>query len=153
MMIDTANAQFLAISMLRRFEELRLAPYFCAAGKLTVGYGHVILAHEQHLRAGVTEDMAEYLLLRDTAWAIYEARRVGRVLSDGRAAALASLIFNIGLSAWVSSTIRAKIVAGDFESAANEFGRWVKVRGVVNAGLQRRRALERDIFAGGLWAG
>lgn len=46
MMIDAGGAAFLAAQLIRKHEGLRLAPYFCQAGRLTVGYGHVILPHE-----------------------------------------------------------------------------------------------------------
>jgi len=153
MVIDTGGAAYLAAAMLRRFEGLRLTPYYCEAGKLTVGYGHVILPHEQDLRDGVTEAEAEALLLRDLSWAMYAARDVGRVLNDGQAAALACLIFNIGGKAWVDSTIRRLVVVGDIAGAAGQFGRWVKVLGVVYPGLVNRRDKERQIFEGAVWIG
>jgi lysozyme len=151
--IDNNGAAFLAAAMLRRFEGLRLAPYLCAAGKPTIGYGHVILPSEGYLRGGITVDQAEMLLLRDLAWALYAARDVGRVLSDGQAAALASLVFNIGAAAWACSTIRGQVIAGDMVAAANQFGRWNKVRGVPNAGLTARRFREKQVFEGVSWTG
>jgi lysozyme len=153
MVIDWGGASFLAAALIRKHEGLRLAPYFCPAGKLTVGYGHVILKHEAHLRAGVTDVEAEALLLRDLAWALYAARSVGRVLTDGQAAALASLVFNIGAEAWATSTIRGMVMAGDMAGAAKQFERWNKSGGVVLQGLVNRRADEKRIFEGGSWIG
>lgn len=154
MKIDAGSASFLAAAMLRKFEALRLTPYFCPAGKLTVGYGHVILPGEGDLREGITEQVAEALLLKDLAWALYEARRVGRVLSDGQAAALASLIFNVGIPAWSKSTIRRLVVANDMAGAAEQFKAWVKVSGEKSQGLVNRRRIEREIFEGvRLWIG
>lgn len=153
MMIDSGGAAFLAGKMIRRFEGLRLQPYLCAAGKLTVGYGHVILPHETALRAGVTVDHAEHLLLNDLAWALYAARDVGRVLHDHQAAALASLVFNIGAQAWAGSTIRGAVMAGDFAVAAAQFDRWNKINGVPNVGLSARRRKERAVFEGQSWNG
>lgn len=153
MMIDAGGASFLAAALIRKHEGLRLAPYFCPAGKLTVGYGHVILSHEVDLRGGVTEAEAERLLLRDLAWALFAARSVGRVLTDGQAAALASLIFNIGAQAWACSTIRGLVMAGDMGGAAAQFARWNKAGGVVLPGLVARRAEERRVFEGQSWNG
>lgn len=148
MIVDRSGAQFMAAALLRRFEGLRLAPYFCPAGKPTIGYGHVILSDENEYRRGISLDIAEYLLQRDLAWAMFEARDVGRVLTDGQAAALASLVYNIGPHAWRKSTIRARVVAGDYAGAAREFSRWNKVDGVVSAGLVARRAAEKKLFGG-----
>lgn len=153
MLIDSGGAAFLAAAMLRVFEGLSLAPYFCPAGRLTVGYGHVILPHESYLRAGVDMAEAEALLLRDLAWSLFAARNVGRVLTDGQAAALACLIYNIGLAQWMGSTIRRLVVAGDMAGAAAQFGRWNKIGGQVNEGLSNRRFKERRIFEGAIWIG
>lgn len=151
--IDSGGAAFLAAAMLRRFEGLKLAPYLCAAGKPTIGYGHVILPSEGYLRGGVTVEQAEMLLLHDLAWALYAARDVGRVLTDGQAAALASLVFNIGAQAWATSTIRGMVIAGEMVGAANQFLRWNKVKGVPSAGLTARRFSEKRIFEGAEWNG
>ena len=153
MTLDKGGAAFLAAAMLRKFEGLRLAPYFCQAGKPTIGYGHVILPNEAHLRAGITVEQAEALLLHDLAWALWAVRNVGQVLTDGQAAALASLVFNIGAQAWATSTIRGKVIAGDMAGAAGQFGRWNKVNGVNNAGLTARRFQEKQIFEGAAWTG
>lgn len=153
MTLDDGSAQWLAADIIRKFEGLRLAPYFCQAGKLTIGYGHVILPEEGHLRAGIDVDMAEMLLQRDLAWALFEARRVGRVLTGYQAAALASLIFNIGAAAWQASKIRRLAMAGDWQGASAEFSRWNKVGGQVSAGMVNRRAQEQRLFEGDLWIG
>lgn len=151
--IDSGGASFLAAAMLRRFEGLRLAPYLCPAGKPTIGYGHVILPGEAYLRAGVTVEQAEMLLLNDLAWALYAARNVGRVLTDNQAAALASLVFNIGARGWETSTMRGMLIAGDMAGVPGEFLRWNKINGVPNAGLTARRFQEKRIFEGAAWTG
>ena len=153
MVIDSGGASFLAAAMLRRFEGLRLAPYLCAAGKPTIGYGHVILPGEAYLRAGVTVEQAEMMLQNDLAWALFAARNVGRVLTDGQAAALASLVLNIGAAAWATSTIRGMVMAGDMAGAAGQFGRWNKINGEANAALTARRFSEKRIFEGASWNG
>lgn len=153
MIVDSGGAAFIAEQMLRRFEGLRLAPYLCPAGKLTIGYGHVILPGEEWMNAGITQEEAEVLLLRDLAWALYAARNVGRVLTDRQTAALASLVFNIGREAWEKSTIRRYVVAGQMYAAGKEFLRWCKVAGVENDGLLARRRAEKLIFEGQSWNG
>lgn len=148
MIVDSGGAAWLASALIRKFEGLSLAPYFCPAGLLTIGYGHVILSHEPALRGGITLDEAEMLLTRDLAWALYAARGVDRVLTNGQAAALASLIYNIGAAAWVMSAIRGMVIAGDMSGAAGQFGRWVKSGRRVLPGLVKRREAERKIFQG-----
>ena len=148
MVIDMGGAWWIALWLIRMHEGLSLAPYFCPAGLLTVGYGHVILPHEQDLKAGITLDEAEALMLRDLTWAMAAARDVGRRLEDWQAAALASLIFNIGGDAWKESTIRRLVVAGDMAGAAGQFGRWIKAKGKPLHGLIDRREEERRVFVG-----
>lgn len=149
MRIDDGVAAFMAAALIRKHEGLALRPYRCPAGKPTIGYGHVILPHEADLRGGVTAEEAEALMLRDLSWAMFTARDVGRVLSDGQAAALASLVFNIGADAWRGSTIRRRVMAGDMAGAAEEFARWNKAGGKVLPGLVARRAEEAEIFGKG----
>lgn len=153
MEIDRNQAVFLAAAIIRKYEGLRLAPYFCPAGRLTIGYGHVILPGESSLRAGISEGLADELLLRDIAWALFEVRRVGRKLADFQEAALCSLVFNIGRAAWQKSTIRALVASGDFSGAAAQFGRWINADGVVQPGLVKRRYFERMTFEGKSWIG
>ena len=65
-------------------------------------------------------------------------------LSQGQYDALVSFSFNTGsLSV---STLRKKVLRGDYKGAANEFPRWVFAAGRRLAGLVRRRAAERSLF-------
>lgn len=153
MVIDGGAAEWLAAGLVRRFEGLSLALYFCPAGLPTIGYGHVIGPQEPELRGGITLDAAECLMQRDLAWAMFAARDVRRLLTAGQAAALASLIYNIGPDAWQKSTMRRMVVSGDMAGAAGQFARWNKAGGVVLPGLARRRAAEREIFEGKSWIG
>lgn len=148
MQIDSGGASFIAAAIVRKCEGLKLAPYFCPAGKLTTGYGHVILPNENELRGTITLDDAEALLTRDLAWALFAARSVGRILTIGQAAALASLVFNIGRGAFERSTIKRLVVAGEMVGAAAGFAKWDKAGGKVLPGLVKRRALEAQVFRG-----
>ena len=65
-------------------------------------------------------------------------------LTQGQYDALVSFSFNTGsLSV---STLRKKLLRGDYEGAANEFPRWVFAGGRRRAGLVRRREAERILF-------
>ena len=150
MRIDGGGASWIAARLVREHEGLSLAPYFCPAGKLTIGYGHVILPHEKDLKGGIGLDDAEALLTRDLAWALFATRDVGRVLHECEAGALASLVFNIGPDAWRKSTLRRLVVVGDMDGAAAQFARWNKAGGRVLPGLVRRREAERRVFQGWL---
>ena len=65
-------------------------------------------------------------------------------LTQGQYDALVSFSFNTGsLSV---STLRKKLLRGDYEGAANEFPRWVFAAGRRLAGLVRRREAERVLY-------
>lgn len=146
--MGASNPVILAAGVVKEFEGLSLAPYLCPSGLLTVGWGHVIREGEAHLRGGVTVEQAAQLLAVDLAWAFREVRDVRDDLMPHQAAALASLVFNIGPGAWSKSTIKAKVMVRDWDGAAREFGRWTKSGGVVLAGLVRRRKAEKLMFEG-----
>lgn len=63
--------------------------------------------------------------------------------------ALVSLDFNIGGSAFSSSTLVRKLNAGDCWGAGAEFSRWDRAGGKVLPGLVKRRAWERALFEKG----
>jgi len=63
-------------------------------------------------------------------------------------AAMTSLAYNVGLSAFRGSTLLRKFNAGDKAGAAAEFPRWNKAGGRVMQGLVNRRADERTVFEG-----
>ena len=70
--------------------------------------------------------------------------------NDNEYGALVCFTFNVGGTAFVSSTLLRKLNAGDRKGAAAEFGDWDKARvdGVLTvvAGLTRRRAAEAKMF-------
>ena len=65
---------------------------------------------------------------------------------------MVSFVFNVGRGAFISSTMRRKLAAGDMAGVGVEFMRWVYIRSgsgmVVSPGLKARRARERLLFLG-----
>ena len=130
------------------------------AGAWTVGDGHLVLASDSVMRNGVllklhpfgpvkeiTAAEADKFFNNDTAIATHAVDDAVKVLlTSNQRAALISLVFNIGVTAWNKSTILRKINAGDFPGAANEFSRWIYDNGVIVDGLVTRRERERTLF-------
>jgi lysozyme len=56
------------------------------------------------------------------------------------------LTYNIGETAFKTSTLLAKLNKGDLNGAADQFAVWNKGGGQVLKGLVRRRAAERELF-------
>ncbi|WP_395326950.1 lysozyme [Novosphingobium sp. BL-8H] len=62
--------------------------------------------------------------------------------------AMVSLAYNIGVGAFLSSTLLKKHVAGDYAAAASQFAVWNKAGGKVKQGLIDRRADEAKLYRG-----
>lgn len=63
-------------------------------------------------------------------------------LSQGEYDAFTSLTYNIGPTAFCSSTLVKKVNQGDYQGACNELHRWVYFKGKKLPGLVNRRAAE-----------
>jgi lysozyme len=140
-----------AIQLIRRFEGFRAAPYLCPSGVPTIGYGHT--AGVTMAAKPITEEQATVLLAADLARferAVEEAIRIP--LEQHEFDALVSFVFNIGVSAFRTSTLVRYLNGGDRSAAAVEFERWNKgrVRGTLIplTGLSLRRTAERRLFEG-----
>lgn len=145
-------------SLIERHEGLRLTTYDDLdphrvlgpgdkpKGTLTIGYGCTDPA-VAYIGNTITVDLARQLLATDLRESEEDvAAAVTASLNDNEFAALVSLAFNIGGSAFAKSTLVRKLNAGDIVGAAAEFPRWNKSKGKVLAGLVRRRADEQALF-------
>jgi len=142
------KASAAALDLIKRFEDLRLEAYLCPAQVWTIGWGHTA-----GVRPGdsITPERAEELLAADVTELADNLPKVIRVpLTEGQWDALVSLCFNLRGGALrlprVAPQLVAKINAGDFAGAAEEFLDINRANGQVLAGLTRRRQAERDLF-------
>lgn len=104
-------------SMLVLHEGLRLHPYKCTAGKLTIGVGRNLDD------AGISQDEAMYLLERDIDRVEADLDRTWpwwREMTDARQQVLADMCFNLGLTRLMGfvNTIAAMKV-GRYDAAAD----------------------------------
>ncbi len=134
-----------AIEIIEKFEGLRLKAYKCPAGVWTCGVGHTGPDVVEGLV--ISEDVAEEWLRLDLISADVALDRLVKVpVNPNQRAALLSLIFNIGKTAFATSTLLKLLNTGDYDGAASQFVRWNKAGGVTLAGLTNRRAAERELF-------
>lgn len=136
------------LDFIKKFEGFSPLPYICAAGKETIGYGHVIKQGEQ-FPCGVTEQQAEEILLEDVAEAeqcIFDCVEVD--LMPFQFDALVSLVFNIGTNAFRKSTLLRMLNSEQYEEAGNQFLRWVYSNEKKIYGLVKRREKEKKLFDG-----
>lgn len=128
----------------RRRADGRIEAYLDPVGIPTIGYGHTAGVS---LGQVVTRDEAEALLLDDLNVADAAIERLVHVpLNVNQLSALVSFVFNVGSGAFGASTLLRRLNGGDYDGAANEFGRWVHGGGQVLPGLVRRRRAERALF-------
>lgn len=104
--------------LIKRHEGKRLKPYRCTAGKLTIGFGRNLEDK------GITEEEAEFLLDNDIKAVITACRETFSwfaFLDNVRAAVVADMVFNLGLSGFLKfkDTIAA-IRSRNWEGAADE---------------------------------
>ncbi len=109
-----------------RHEGLRLKPYRCSAGKLTIGVGRNIE------EVGITEEEAMTLLSNDISRVIKELeRRVPAFanLNEVRRRVLIDMGFNLGIGRLIKfRRMLAALEAGDYAQAAVEMldSRWAR---------------------------
>ena len=87
------NRDTLVCEMMRD-EEVRLKPYHCTEGKLTIGVGRNLDDR------GISEDEAAYMLANDLNDCIREAQCFTwfNELTDARTRVIVNMIFNLGIN-------------------------------------------------------
>jgi lysozyme len=136
---------------IRNAEGLRLRVYLCAAGKPTIGYGHVLRAGDPKT---ITRQQAEAFFAKDVAWAVDELNKTpgSADLEQHQFDALVSFIFNIGAGAWRGSTARRDLIEGKIDRIPGELMRWIHDdQGNVIPGLKLRRAREVKLWESGVY--
>lgn len=145
------------LDLVKHFEGLFLKAYACPAGVPTIGYGTTGYVDGDKIVVGkttITKEKAESLLHADLEKA---AKRVDLLVPVGitqdQFDALVSFVYNLGVGAFVKSTLLKRIRELKMDEAAIEFLRWNKAR--VNGtltelpGLTRRRQAESHLFSAG----
>ncbi len=127
---------------LMRHEGLRLKPYRCPAGKLTIGYGRNLDDR------GISTREAEFMLTSDIleceAQLTQAIPRTYYALNDARKSVLVNMCFNLGIKGLLGfKNTLALIAAGDYERAANgmlasKWARQVGKRAIELAEQMRR---------------
>ncbi len=155
-----------ALDLLKSIEELAEQPYDDQTGKditswvkgATIGYGHLIAKGDwSKYKNGITKAQAETLFKNDLAPFVSKVKSVitARV-TQNEFDAMVILIFNIGKSAFASSSV-AKLVnnPGAVTAYANlekAWMAWNKSQGKYSKGLVNRRKAEWKIYTKGIYA-
>lgn len=136
------------LDLIARFEGLRLEAYLdtLASNHIwTIGYGHTKTAKKGMV---ITNKEALALLKSDCEWVEEVLNREIKVpVTQAMFDALASLTFNIGERAFMTSTLLERLNHSDYAGAQAQFHVWRKAGGKVVQGLVNRRAEEAKHFA------
>lgn len=132
------------LSLIRRFEGLRLKSYLCPAGVPTIGYG----ATGPDIKLGQRWDSqtAEARAVKDATVHIHTATRYCPALTGDALAAIADFSFNLGPTRLKASTLRRKLNSGDMHGAQVELRKWVRGGGKILPGLVIRRDAEARLL-------
>lgn len=90
-----------AIEHIKKQEGLRLKVYKCPAGQKTIGYGHMILPHENY--EFISKHEADSLLISDFNKRL---NLLDKELAYHKKLSLACFIYNVGFSTYQKSTLR-----------------------------------------------
>lgn len=141
------------LNFLANQEGFRSQAYICPAGKLTIGFGHIVTPQEKAKFAnGITRVEAQQLLEGDIQrYVVAVNKLITHPLSQSQFDALVSFTYNVGITALTGSTLRRRLNEGKVAEAANEFGKWVNGDGKRLPGLVKRRFLEKQMYEKGVY--
>ena len=133
------------LRLIAGYERFSSGPYVCPGGKLTIGFGHVILPGENFTE--ITMEEGQELLKKDVEIAERAVNRYVSVeMNQDIFDALVSFTFNLGADNFRKSTLLKFLNSGQYYAAALEFCRWDNAGGKEMSGLEIRRAEEELVF-------
>lgn len=133
------------VNAIKEFEGLRLDAYVCPGGLWTIGYGHT--GNDVVPGMHITEERAEELLRVDLRFTELWVQNFYPAMRQNQYDALVSLIYNIGINAYRTSTLRKKIdLNAPLADVEKQWLRWKHAKGKVLPGLERRRKWEIEQF-------
>jgi lysozyme len=140
----------LNLSIIKKYEGLKLEAYICPANVPTIGFGSTFYPDGRRVKLGdkITLQEAESILLHDIKRFEKEVRNAVKIeITDNQLSALISFTYNVGASAFRKSTLLKKVNANPTDiTIHNEFMRWTRAGGKVLPGLVKRRAEESKLY-------
>lgn len=136
-------------NLIKEWEGVKLTAYQDVAGIWTIGIGTIKYPNGVRVRKGdtCTLDQALAYLKNDCLWVDSCLDTAIKVpVTQNQFDALASFVYNVGETAFKSSTLLTKLNNKEYSVAADEMLRWVNAGGVKQKGLLNRRNAERKLF-------
>ena len=138
------------LELIKDFEGFSSTSYLDVVNIPTIGWGNTFYEDGTKVKLGDQISKTDALKLlevvanRDFADKIFPAIKVK--VTQSQFDAMVSLAYNIGVGAFLKSTLLKKVNAGDFAGAGEEFLRWNKANGKEVLGLTKRREREKQLF-------
>jgi lysozyme len=142
------------IDLIVKYESFSAKPYLDPVGIPTIGYGSTYYEDGTRVKMSdpsISKKRAEILFTYVLSETIINIKRYLKVkLTSNQFSAIVSLVYNIGIGNFSTSTLLRLLNKGNFSGAADQFLVWNKARvngklKVLN-GLTKRRAEERALF-------
>jgi lysozyme len=142
------------VEQIKSFEGFRTMPYKDTGGRLTVGYGHLMVQGDGCVEGSpITTGQATALLKKDLQAAENCVNSTGTALTQNEFDALVSFVYNLGCPAFQRSTLLRFIKEKNYDAAAEEFPKWDMVDGVHSSSIRKRRLAEQACFKNNIYKG
>ena len=140
------SALELLIKLIKESEGCKLKAYKDCIGVVTIGWGQT-----KGIKEGMiwTQNQADEDLIKTALEVLNQAIKASPILATvnmEKQAAIADFVYNLGIGSYTSSTLKKKVDANDWISAAVEIKRWDKAGGKVLKGLTIRRNKEAKLI-------
>ena len=138
------------LELIKDFEGFSSTSYLDVVNIPTIGWGNTYYSDGRKVKLGEQISKTDALKLlevvanRDFADKIFPAIKVK--VTQNQFDAMVSLAYNIGVGAFLKSTLLKKVNAGDFAGAGEQFLRWNRAGGKELLGLTKRREREKQLF-------
>ena len=138
------------ISLLKTLEGFRGKPYPDSGGKMTVGYGHLIIPGDGVVLQDIIDPVkGTELLCNDIKRTVAGVNNcVTSTITQDQFDALVVFAYNVGVTAFSKSTLLRMLNMGDVDGAYKQFLKWDMVGKDHIPGLLNRRLAEQALFLG-----
>jgi len=138
------------IRLTAKYEGFRRDPYLDAVGVPTIGFGNTFYRDNTRVKMTdkpITEEKGRELLKDIIKGFEREVLKVMKRVNQNQFDAVLSLVYNIGVTAFIRSTLLKRINNNPNDpDIAYQFSRWDKAGGKVLLGLTRRRKEEAELY-------
>lgn len=134
------------VALLKSFEQCRLTAYQDERGVWTIGWGHTGPEVVEGLTWSQAQADAQLAIDIRERGELPVLRSIDVELTQNQFDALVCFTYNVGSGNEAHSTLCSLVNQRRFAEAADEFPKWDHAGGHVSAGLDRRRAAERELF-------